>query len=130
MPCRLSIAASSWSSALAVSVSEPQTRQTILPFFICRLDGLDIDVVRVVVVHGAEPPAHDPLFGDRPVELDLDDVIELHPRLLQGLFERLGLGEVPGESIQEPAVLAVGLLEAVQDHGDGDRRRGQGRHGQ
>ena len=79
-----------------------------------------IDVVRMVVVRGAEPPAHDPFLGDLPVEDDLDDVVQFHPGLIEGLPEGLRLGEVSGEAVEEPAVFAVRLLETVQDHGDGD----------
>ena len=55
------------------------------------------------------------------IEQDLDDVIQLDARLGKGLSERLGLGEIAGKAVEQPAALAVRFLEAVEDHRDGDR---------
>jgi len=79
----------------------------------------------VVIVLHAEPPAHDPVLGDLPVEHNLDHDVDADPRLLEGFVQFLGLGEVSGKPVQEPALLAVRLLQAVQDHRNGDAVRHQ-----
>jgi hypothetical protein len=73
----------------------------------------------VVVVLGAETAAHDAVLGHLARQQDLDDVVELHAGVLQGVPQLLGLHDGAGEAVQEPAV-GAGALEHVEDHGDGD----------
>ena len=86
-----------------------------------RLDRVNVNVVGVVVVFGAQPAAHDPLFGRFPIQNDLNDAIQFHSGFLKRLPERLRLGEISREAVQEPTAFTVSLLETVQDHRDGDR---------
>jgi len=74
----------------------------------------------VIVVLGAQSPAHNPVLGGLPVQDDLDHIVQLDIFLHEGIPERLGLGQISRETIQKPAFLAVIFLQSVQDHRDGD----------
>ncbi len=91
-----------------------------LAVFLRRFDGVDVDVVRVVVVGFAKPPAHDALLGGLAVEIDFNHDIQFDVFLLQGGPERLRLRQVAGKPVQKPALFGVVFLQAVEDHGDGD----------
>ena len=82
-------------------------------------DGLNEDVVRMVVVVLAEAAAHDAVLGHFAGQQDLDDVVELQAVLLQGVPQLFSLHHVAGETVEQPAVGALGL-EGVEHHGDGD----------
>lgn len=83
-------------------------------------DGVNVDVVGMVVVIHAQTTAHDAIFGDFAVQQDLDDDVQRHAGTFQGFVQFDGLVLVSGETIQQPAVLAVVLFQAVENHGDGD----------
>ena len=83
------------------------------------LDGVDEDVVGMVVVFLAQATAHDAVLGDLAGQQDLDDVVQFQTFGLQGFPQFLGLHHVAGEAVQQPAVLALGL-QGLQHHGDGD----------
>ena len=83
------------------------------------LDGVDEDVVGVVVVVLAEPAAHYAVAGNFPGKQDFDDVVQLDAGLLQGVPQHFGLNHVAREAVEQPAVLALGL-QGVEHHGDGD----------
>ena len=73
------------------------------------LDGVDEDVVGMVVVFLAQATAHDAVLGDLAGQQDLDDVVQFQTFGLQGFPQFLGLHHVAGEAVQQPAVLALGL---------------------
>ena len=50
-----------------------------------RFDGIDEDVVGMVVVVDAEAAAHDAVLGDLTVEDDLDHDVQGHAGFLEGL---------------------------------------------
>ena len=100
-----------------LAAADPANRLAVL---LRRFDGVDEDVVRVIVVGSAEPPAHDAVFGGLAVQDDLDYVIELHVFLDQGVPEGLRLDEIAGEAVEEPSLGAIRLFQAIEDHGDGD----------
>ncbi|MGX1250830.1 hypothetical protein RKD48_003341 [Streptomyces ambofaciens] len=52
--------------------------------------------------------------------LQVQHRVELHVLGLEQLVQRLGLGDVPRETVQQEAALGVGLLHAVLRHGDRD----------
>ena len=82
-------------------------------------DGVNEDVVGVIVVVLAQATAHDAVLGDFAGQEDFNHVIQLQAFLLQGFPQLFSLHHVAGEAVQQPAVLALGL-EGFQHHGDGD----------
>ena len=89
-----------------------------------RLDGLEGDVVGVVVVVGAEAAAHDAVLRHLPVEHDFDHIVQLHARLGQGAVQGLGLGRGAREAVEQPA-LFLGTGQGFQHHRNGDLVRHQ-----
>ena len=83
------------------------------------LDGVDENIVGVIVVVHAEAAAHDAVAGGAAGQEDLDHVIELHAFGLEGFVELAGLFHVAGEAVEQPALVAL-ILEDVEHHGDGD----------
>ena len=83
------------------------------------LDGVDEDIVGVIVVVHAEAAAHDAVAGGAAGQEDLDHIVKLHAFGLEGFVELAGLFHVAGEAVEQPALVALSL-EDVEHHGDGD----------
>ena len=76
----------------------------------------------VVVIAGAalgaaESPG-DPLDQDGVVHAQFDHGVDAGAARLQHGVQRLRLGHGAGEAVQDEAIGAVGLLDALADHGD------------
>ena len=83
------------------------------------LDGVDENIVGVIVVVLTEAAAHDAVLGHFARQKDFDDVVELYSVGLQGFPQLLGLHDGPGKTVQQPAI-GTRVLEHIQHHGNGD----------
>src|SRR5690606_18452790 len=74
---------------------------------------------------GTGETARDPLNQDRIIDLELDDDAERRIPLLQKLVEGCRLRKRPREAVENKAILAVRLCDALVDDSDDQLVRNQ-----
>src|SRR6056297_3157070 len=94
-------------------------------FVSVRLDGVDENVVGVVVVIFTQPSAHDSVFGNFTVQQHFDNVVKFDALFVQCGMQFFRLNFISWKTVQQPAVFAVILFDTVDHHGYGDIIRHQ-----
>src|SRR3990170_989976 len=83
-------------------------------------DAADLRPAKAIMVAlpaGGAAEAADDALDDAPVvDLELDHGVELLLLALQHRVERVGLRQVARKSIEDDALLAIGLVDALADH--------------
>src|SRR5690606_8295622 len=74
---------------------------------------------------GTGKTARDPLDQDRIIDLELNDEVELLIPLLQKIVEGCRLRKCPGKAVENKAILAVRLCDALVDDSDDQLVRNQ-----
>ena len=90
-----------------------------------RFDGVERDVVGVVVVVLAQASSRDSESCDVSVEHDFDDVVDADVGLAKTISKGDGLWFGAREPVEDPATCERWSLEILDHHGDGDAVRNE-----
>ena len=83
-------------------------------------DGINEDIVGMIVVFFTQSTAHDTILGNLSVQEHFNNIVQLYASLFKGCVQFFGLNLISWKPVQEPSVFAVILFQAVKHHGDGD----------
>jgi len=73
---------------------------TANPAFVAiRLDGINIDIIWMVIIIDTQATSHNPVFSDLPVKDHFDNYVQIDPFQFEGLIQFLRLSQVPWKAV-------------------------------